>query len=54
MDDELELVDFLDRKPSPSPSGTTTPAVLGDGTGKKNAKDAVMITTDVTVTREII
>jgi hypothetical protein len=46
MDDEAELT-FLDRKPSPSPTGTTT------GTETQDAKDSVMVTTDVTITREL-
>jgi hypothetical protein len=47
MDDEVELV-FLDRKPSPAFTGTTS------GTGKEDAKDAVMVTTNVTITRDVV
>jgi hypothetical protein len=46
MDDEVELV-FLDRKPSPALTGTTS------GTGKEDAKDAVMVTTNLTITRDV-
>ncbi|KAF2877700.1 hypothetical protein BDV95DRAFT_155473 [Massariosphaeria phaeospora] len=46
-EDEMELT-FLDRKPSLSPTGTTT------GTGTQDAKDGVIVTTDVTVTRDVI
>jgi hypothetical protein len=47
MDDEIELV-FLGRKPSPSPTGTR------GGTETQDSKDAVTVTTNVTVTREVI
>jgi hypothetical protein len=47
MDEEMELT-FLDRRPSPSP--TTTTAETGAGT--HDAKDFVMVRTDVTVIRE--
>jgi hypothetical protein len=47
MDDEMELV-FLDRKPSPSPTGRTS------GTETQDAKDAVMVTRDVATTREVL
>lgn len=43
----MELT-FLDRKPSPSPTITTTEA----GAGTQDAKDFVMVRTDVTVIRE--
>lgn len=45
MEEEMELT-FLDRKPSSSPTTTTA------GTGTRDAKDFVMVRTDVTVTRE--
>jgi len=47
MDEEMELT-FLDRKPSPSPTATTAET----GAGTQDAKDSVMVRTDVTVTRE--
>jgi hypothetical protein len=45
MDDEVELT-FLDRKVSPTPTGTTDETRVQDG------KDAVIVTTDFTVTRD--
>ncbi|KAL5371583.1 hypothetical protein DPSP01_014163 [Paraphaeosphaeria sporulosa] len=47
MDDEVELV-FLHRKSSPSPFRTTS------GSGPEDAKDAVMVTTHVTITRDVL
>jgi hypothetical protein len=47
MDDEMELV-FLDRKPSPSLTRRTS------GTEAHDVKDAVMVTTNVTITREVL
>ncbi|KAI4906997.1 hypothetical protein J4E90_009891 [Alternaria incomplexa] len=43
MDDEMELT-FLDRKASPTPTGTT------DGSRLQDGKDNVMVTTDFEVT----
>lgn len=45
MDDEMELT-FVARKPSPSPTGTTT------GTETRDAKGTIVETTSVTITRE--
>jgi hypothetical protein len=47
MDEEMELT-YLDRRPSPSPTITT----VETGAGTQDAKDSVMVRTDVTVTRE--
>jgi len=47
MDDEMELV-FLDRKASPSLTGSTTDTRVRDG------RDAAMHTTDVVVTRNVL
>ena len=46
MDDEVELT-FLERKASPTPTGTTDEIRVKDG------KDSVMVTTDFTVTRDL-
>jgi hypothetical protein len=46
-DEEMELT-FLDRKPSPTPTGTT------DETGVQSGKDNVIVTTDFTVTRDVV
>ena len=45
LDDEIELVP-LDRKPSPSPTRTTS------GTGEGNCRNEVIVTTNVIVTSE--
>ncbi|KAG9191744.1 hypothetical protein G6011_10478 [Alternaria panax] len=45
-DDEMELT-FLDRKASPAPTGATDETRVQDG------KDAVIVTTDFTVTRDV-
>lgn len=47
MEDEVELV-FLDRKSSPSPSRTPVES------GAPDAKDAVVVTTNVTITRDVL
>jgi hypothetical protein len=47
MEDEIELVS-LDRKSSPSPTRTTT------GNGAQDARDAVMVTNHVTITRDVL
>ena len=47
MDDEVELV-LQDRKPSPSPTR------MPSGSGEQETKDAVVVTTDVIITREVI
>jgi hypothetical protein len=49
MDEEMELT-FLERKPSPSPTTTTAET----GIGPHDAKDSVMVRTDVTVVRETV
>jgi hypothetical protein len=47
-DEEMELT-FLDRKPSPTPTGTT------DETGAaQSGKDSVIVTTNFTVTRDAL
>ncbi|ORY12946.1 hypothetical protein BCR34DRAFT_281500 [Clohesyomyces aquaticus] len=48
LDDETELV-FLDRKPSPSPTATSSRSARTRG--MQDAKDDVMVTTNITVTR---
>jgi len=46
-DDEMELT-FLDRKASPAPTGATDETRVQDG------KDGVIVTTDFTVTRDVL
>ena len=47
MDDEVELV-LQDRKPSPSPTR------MPSGSGGQETKDAMIVSTDVIITRGVI